>query len=155
MPCEVFLMAHLISARRISLLGSIKGIVGGIGDAIFTIVVVSVPLSRAKSFTWALMLNWDSTYWTSRWYLMARRLALNSLVRIRLLLLSPSFGDLVLLPLLDEVPVRSLWSSGFWRTHWYFPAWCSLHHQYYFPYLVLLPTPTFSSSIIQGGGSLM
>ena len=31
--------------------------------------------------------------------------------------MSPSLGVLVLLPLLDEVPVRFPWYSGLWWTH--------------------------------------
>ena len=69
-------------------------------------------LYRAYSFTWTLMLNWDSKSWTSLWALMTIMPDLKSLVRVSLLLLSPSLGGLVLPTMFDEAPVRFLWSYG-------------------------------------------
>ena len=70
-----------------------------------TIVVVSVPLSQAYLFPWALILNLKSKYWTSLWSLVVISPDLKFLVRFCLLLLSTSIGVLVLPPLLGEVPL--------------------------------------------------
>ena len=82
----------------------------------------------------ALILNWDRMSWTSLWYLMDISPALKSLIRVSLFLIYPFPGGLVPPPPLCEVPFRFPWSSVLWGTHWTFPVWCSLHHQYSFPY---------------------
>ena len=93
--------------------------------------------------------------WTSLWSLISRMLDLNYFARVRFLLLYPLLGGLVLPTLLGEVLVRPPWSSGLCRTHWPLPERCSLHHQYYFPSLVLFPTPHFVYFSIQVGKYLM
>ena len=81
--------------------------------------------------------------------------ALKSLERCIFLLMSPLLGGLVLPLIIDEVPVRFPWFSALWWTHWPLPLLCSLHHQYYFPSLVLFSTPISGSPSIQGGRSLV
>ena len=85
---------------------------------------------------------------------MARKTALKSLVRVRLLfllVLACSLDDLALPPFHNEVLAHFPESSGLWWTHYTFPVWYSLYNQYYFPSLVCFPTPPFGSSIIYGG----
>ena len=94
------------------------------------------------------MLNFNRKDWTSL-------PSLKYLVRVRLLLLSPSLGGLVLPSPLSEFPVHFPWYSRLWWTNWHLPLRCSLHQQYYFPSLYLFPNPPFGSSSIQGGRSLM
>ena len=60
-------------------------------------------LSWAYLLPRSFMLNWYSKYWKSFWSLMARISALNSLVRLIFVLLSPLLYDLVIPPPLDEV----------------------------------------------------
>ena len=87
--------------------------------------------------------DWDRKDWTSLWSFMDRRSALNSLVRVSSVLLYTSIDGLLLPPLLDEVQVRFLLSSGSWRAHLFLPAWCSLHHQYYFLFPCFISHSTF------------
>ena len=155
MPCELLLSDHLRSANSISLIWSGRVRVGVLGDAIWKFWCSPFPCPGPTCFPgrWC----WIGTGRIGRRFgpWVSIKPALGSLVRVSFLLLSPSLGVLVNPQLIDEIPVCFPWSYGVWCTHCPLPACCSLHHQYYFPYLVLFPTQTFGSSGIQGGWSLM
>ena len=149
----MFLRDHFSNKIIIYMLGSGRGRVDGLGDALcqfwWYLCSCTGPTRFPGHWCW---IGTVRQAWTSIWSLMYRRPALHSLMRVSFLFLYPSPGGLVPPTPLGEVPVRYPWSSGSWWTHWHLSHKCSLHHQYYFPSLFFFPLHILALIAYRVGG---